>query len=62
MATYKEHAEIWLEPICSECGEPEDRQWCQDDVWSGSCENCGAEVSAIKYLRDPAEPEPEDGG
>lgn len=46
--------EIWLQPICDECQEPSDRQeqhWCQDDLWTGSCENCGASIEAIKYIR-----------
>ena len=65
MAAHKDHDEIWLEPICPECDEPADGQqqhWCQDDVFSGACENCGAEVTAIKYVLAPAKPEPEDGG
>ena len=57
----KEHSEIWLEPVCAECGEPDERQWCQDDVWAGACENCGEEVVAVKYVLAPTTPDPEDG-
>lgn len=60
MDLHQELNEIWLEPICSACGEPSDQKeqhWCQDDLWTGGCENCGAEVEAIKYVRA----KPEDG-
>ncbi len=42
---------IYLEPIC-ECrdGKLFDRQWCEDDVWTGPCEECGEQVVALQYL------------
>ena len=64
MAAYKEHGEIWLEPVCPKCGEDSlDRQWCSDDVWAGDiCDVCGEELASAKYLLATAKPEPEDGG
>ena len=63
MAAHKEHGEIWLEPICPKCDElGADRLWCQDDMWTGACQGCGAEVFAVRYVLAPAKPEPEDGG
>ncbi len=41
--------EIFLEPVCN-CGEYGERNWCQDDVWTGKCENCGEEVKAVRYI------------
>ena len=41
--------EIFLEPVCG-CGELEERSWCQDDVWTGNCENCGVAVKSVRYV------------
>ncbi len=52
-----EHKVIYLEPECS-CGEfaPSERQWCQDDVWSGACEGCGKDVKAVRYVLEAGKP------
>jgi len=38
---------IWLEPEC--CADPSiGQQWCQDNVWIGTCEDG---VEATEYIR-----------
>ncbi len=47
-----DHNEIWLEPKCPTCGEPEERLWCQDNVWYGDyCDGCGKKLKSVKYVR-----------
>ncbi len=61
MFPYKEHDEIWLEPICPICDElGADRLWSQDDMWTGACQGCGAEVFAVRYVLALAKPELEE--
>jgi len=43
------HKVIWLEPGCPNCGEPPEKIWCQDDVFSGICDGCGEYLVAAKY-------------
>lgn len=47
-----EHKEIFLQPTCPQCDKDTgaDRDWCQDDVWTGPCENCGEPVKAVRYV------------
>ena len=43
---------IYLEPICPSCVGTEymeGRMWCEDDIWTGACENCGEPVESIRY-------------
>lgn len=50
MAEATEHKEIWLEPVCKRCNHGDDRLWCQDDLWTGSCDGCGDPVKATRYV------------
>ena len=44
----EEHKVIWLEPSCGEENN-EGRQWCQDNVWSDTCDGC--EAKPVKFIR-----------
>lgn len=46
---------IWLQPWCQDCGNA-DRMWCQDNVWSDGCEECG--TMPVKYVLATDQPEP----
>lgn len=53
-----DHQIIYLEPVCTDCGEPEwprmeGRLWCEDDVWGGQpCPECGERLpEAPRYVR-----------
>ena len=53
------HPEIWLQPWCADCRDPDGRQWCEDDAW-GRCEKC--EQLPVRYVLAPAlPPEPPPG-
>jgi hypothetical protein len=49
-----QHKTIWLQPWCQACDQTEDRLWCQDDIWSEGCEECGA--MPVKYVLAPDQP------
>lgn len=59
MVTPKDPQEVYLEPVCPHCDggnlEYNDhetgRMWCEDDVWSGTCDNCGGEIEATRYVK-----------
>lgn len=49
----EKHKVIYLQPECDACHDNIDldtgQLWCQDDVWTGACEECGEPVESIKY-------------
>lgn len=48
---------IYLSPYCSTCdvfvdtGMRDEQLWCQDDMWSGECDECGTKVVSPRYTR-----------
>lgn len=51
--------EIYLSPFCPTCdgfvdvGVLDEQLWCQDDIWSGECDECGTKVISTKYVKAP---------